>query len=182
VALDSDLDAVVSGCQGGCICVHTIRRGEFIRSFYPPSLTEGRHSGGVEKVALHSTGKLVAHMSDYGLHTYTINGVRLCTTDAGEKVIDMKICSSGEILITGGGRCQVLIRTTCDLAICAVLDLARHGPIRCLGLTPNDLNPARQYLFVGSDDGMITIVDEDTEHRTSSEAVHSPAGLSFLAA
>ncbi|GKY94790.1 hypothetical protein MPSEU_000444200 [Mayamaea pseudoterrestris] len=184
VALDSDLDAVVSGCHGGLVCIHTIRRGEFIRSFHPPPLAEGKPSKGVEKVAMHGTSIVVVHMGDFGLHTFTVNGVRLCSTDAGEKLNDMIICSSGEILITGGTRCQVLIRTTSDMVVCAVLDLARHGPIRCIGLTPADLNPTPQFLFIGSDDGMITIVDEDVQQYVSSDSNrnHPPGGISFWTA
>jgi hypothetical protein len=65
------------------------------------------------------------------------------------------------MLITGGDRCQVAIRAVRDLELRSILDLSRHGPIRCVTLTPDDLNPIPQYLFVGSDDGMITVVDED---------------------
>lgn len=118
-------------------------------------------------------------MQDRSLHTYTVNGMRLCTVDAGEKLNDMKMCSHGEILVTGGARCQVLIRTVCDLAVCAALDLSRHGPVRCIGLTPADLNPTPQFLFIGSDDGMITIVEEDLERYGGKH--HASGGLSFSA-
>jgi hypothetical protein len=118
---------------------------------------------------------MVVHTGDKGLHTYTINGVRLCSIDAEEIIHDMKICSQGEILITGGSQCQVLVRTVHDLALCAMLDLSRHGPIRSIGLTSSELNPAPQYLFIGSDDGMITIVEEDPHHPKSPP----PGGLSF---
>jgi hypothetical protein len=50
----------------------------------------------------------------------------------------------------------VLIRTVAD-QVYAMLDLSQHGPIRCI----SHLNPVEQFLFVGSDDGMITIVDKD---------------------
>jgi WD40 repeat protein len=161
VDLDSDLDAVVSGSQSGKICVHTIKRGEFIRSFCAPPVQDSAQPGPVSKIALDTTGNLVAHMRDRGLHTFTINGICLCSTDAGEHLNDMTICSRGEILITGGDACRLLIRRTCDLSVTAMLDLSRHGPIRCIALTPDDLNPMEQFLFIGSDDGMITIVDED---------------------
>jgi hypothetical protein len=176
VALDSDLDVTVSGCLGGVISVHTIRRGEFIRSFRPPSLIEGKPSGGVAHIAMHSTGNIVIHMNDGGLHTFTINGVRLCSIDADERLNDMKICSQGEILVTGGMKCQVLIRTVSDLLVRAMLDLSRHGPIRCIGLTAADLNPTPQFLFIGSDDGMITIVDEDPQVQKDGQA---PGGFLF---
>ena len=161
IDLDSDLDAVVSGSVSGLICVHTLRRGEFIRSFRAPVLQNRTSGGAVSKLALDTTGTMCIHMQDDGLHSFTVNAVRLCSTNAGEQLTDMKICSRGEMLVTGGSRCQVLIRTVADLSVCAKLDLSQHGPIRCISLTPDDLNPSQQFLFIGSDDGMITIVDED---------------------
>jgi WD40 repeat protein len=95
------------------------------------------------------------------MYQFSVNGFRLCSTDAGEKLNDMAICSDDQILVSGGDRCHVLIRTVADLQVYALLDLSQHGPIRCISLTPDDLNPVQQFLFVGSDDGMITIVDKD---------------------
>lgn len=161
VDLDSDMDVGVSGSVSGLVCIHMVRRGEFIRSFRPPAISNDRPSGPVSKLALGTESNMVVHMEDGGLHTFTVNGVRLSSTDAGEHLHDMKICSNDEMLITGGDSCRVLIRTVVDLHICAMLDLTRHGPIRCIALTPDDLNPVNQYLFIGSDDGMITVVDQD---------------------
>jgi hypothetical protein len=161
VGLDSDLDVVVSGSQSGLVCIHTIRRGEFIRSHRPPSLDGRVSAGAVSKIAMGIHGNFVLQMEDLGLHTFTINAVRLCSVDAGEPLNAMVLCSNDEMLVTGGDRCQVLIRTVFDLQVCATLDLSRHGPIRSIALTPDDLNPIQQFLFIGSDDGMITIVDED---------------------
>lgn len=160
VDLNSDLDLVVSGSADGLVCVHTIRRGDFIRAFRPPSL-EDQGKAAVVKVVLDRTGNMVIHMSDGGLYTYTVNGVELASVDCGEHINDMKICSDGEFLVSGGDGCQVLIRTVSDLAIRAKLDLSRHGPIRCISVTPDDMNPVNQYLFIGSDDGSITLVDRD---------------------
>ena len=30
-------------------------------------------------------------------------------------------------------------------------------------MTPDDMNPINQYLFIGSDDGSITLVDRDPD-------------------
>lgn len=162
IDLSSDLDVIVSGDAGGIVCIHTVRLGEYIRSFRPPPLA--KKPSGVRKVSLHQLGKFVVHTEDCGLHTYTVNGVRLCSKDAGEKLNDMAVCSGGEILVTGGERCHVLIRNVSTLEILSMLDLSRHGPIRCISLTPEDLNPIPQVMFIGSDDGMITIVDEDPKY------------------
>jgi Beige/BEACH domain/WD domain, G-beta repeat len=163
-ALDSNIDIVVSGSQAGIFCVHTLRRGEFIRSFEPPAMSKEISHGSAMKVALGSEGNVVIHMEDMGLHAFTVNAVRLCSVDAGEHLHDMKISSMDEILITGGDRCQVTIRRVYDLQVLTSIDLSRHGPIRCIALTPRDLNPIEQCLFIGSDDGMITIIDEDPAH------------------
>jgi WD40 repeat protein len=157
LAISSDLDVVVSGSLNGELCVHSIRRGKFVRSMKPPM----EEPVAARKLVLDSSGTLVAHMEDCWLHAMTVNGAHLCSVDAGEKLHDMKLTSNGEMLITGGDRCQVAIRAVRDLEVRSILDLSRHGPIRCVTLTPVDLNPIPQYLFVGSDDGMITVVDED---------------------
>lgn len=188
VDLNSDLDVAISGSQSGLVCVHTIRRGEFIRSFRPPSLAsltdlssnhnQHRQSSSsatdVSKLAIDGTGTFVVHMLDGGLHTYTVNGVCLCSIDAGEKLHDMQICSGGEMLVTGGEKCQVHIRTLFDLQVCATLDLSSHGPIRCIAMTPDDLNPVSQYLFIGSDDGMITVVDQDPLSQQKNKGTTAP--------
>jgi WD40 repeat protein len=162
LALNSDLDAVVSGSQTGRICIHSVHRGEFIRSFTPPVLTKTTKGPvAIGSIALGSSGLLVVHCEDHSLHTFTLNAVRLSSRRTGEKLHDMRLCSNDQFLITGGEACQVKVWTVPDLRVCAVLDLAKHGPIRCIGLTPEDLNPAEQFLFIGSDDGMITIVDND---------------------
>jgi WD40 repeat protein len=155
-----DLDIVASGSQGGFVCIHTIRRGDFVRSF-KPSVSATETIVGVARLTLHTSGLMVAYMTDQSLHTCTINGVHLASVDTGESLNDMQVCSNGSLIVTGGDKGQVLVRSLPDLQICAMLDLTRHGPIQCIAFTPEDLNPIRQFLFVGSDDGMITVIDED---------------------
>ena len=127
----------------------------------PPILARGRNhphqAGAIVKLAI-DTGVLVVHTEDQGLHTYTMNSVRLCNTHADEKLNDLRLCSDDQILVTDGDWCQVLVRTMFDLRICAMLGLNRHGPIRCIAMTPNPVEP---FLFIGIDDGTITVVDQD---------------------
>lgn len=158
VDISCELDVAVSGSRGGKICVHSLRRGEFIRSIRP--LTKpGFIKVAISKITLDKHGRMVIFTSDGLLHAYTINGVCLCTTEAGERIHDMAI--TGEVLITGGDRCHVYIRDLTTLKILSGLDLSRHGPVRSISLTPEELNPVPQHLFIGSDDGMISIVDRD---------------------
>ena len=161
--MSSELDVVVSGDLGGLICVHTVRRGEFIRSIIPKSKVPG---SAVSKVALDAHGTFVVYMADQTMHVYTINDAHLCSAHAEEVLHDIQICCNGEMLVTGGDLGQLVIRTVKDLRIRSTLDISKHGPIRCISLTPDDLNPIPQYLFIGSHDGTITVVSEDPDAST----------------
>ena len=161
--LSPDLDVAVSGSANGLVCVHSIRRGDFIRSFRPPC----EENVAVSRIALDTYGRMVVHMEDHSLHTYTVNARRLCSIDAGERLHDIKITE--EMVVTGGDQCHVHIRSLTTLKVLSLLDLSRHGPIRCIAFTPADLNPATQYLFIGSDDGMITVVDKQDEVKLTKE-------------
>ena len=165
VDLDSDMDVAVSGSRLGLVCVHTVRRGEFVRSFSPPTLaTESSSYVSVVKLSLdHSgSGAMIIHMADRGLHTFTVNGMRLASVDACESLNDMRICAYGEMVVTGGDSGKVAVRQVSDLSVISSIDLSKHGPIRCITLTPEELNPVNQFLFVGSDDGSVTVVDRDS--------------------
>ena len=155
VDLSTELDVVASGSVDGTVCIHKLRTGRFVRSFRPSS----KRDTSIRKITLERHGRMVIHTSDLRLYTFTVNGARLCVANAGERIHDMKI--SGEVVITGGEKCQVYIRNLSNLKVLSGLDLSRHGPIRCLALTPEHLNPLPQHLFIGSDDGMISIVEHD---------------------
>jgi WD40 repeat protein len=155
VALSSRLDIAASGSLGGTICVHKLRTGEFVRSF----VTSASPNEAVQRIALEQNGRMVIHTKDLRLHTYSVNGVCLSSVDAGEQINDMAI--TGEVVITGGDLCHVYIRNLSTLRVLSGLDLSRHGPIRCISLTPEELKHIPQHLFIGSDDGMISIVEHD---------------------
>mmetsp|Transcript_26406 Transcript_26406/g.39141 ORF Transcript_26406/g.39141 Transcript_26406/m.39141 type:complete len:734 (+) Transcript_26406:2-2203(+) len=165
IALSTDLDVVVSGSVDGLICIHSVRKGKFVRSLRVDEHEEcdghSKRSAAVRKLALSSNGIFVAHMDNRMLHLCTINGVKLSSVDAGDKLHAMEICSGGEMLITGGDSCYVVIRSLRDLGVRCVLDLSSHGPIRCISLTPAESNPAPQFMYIGTNDGMVTVVDVD---------------------
>ncbi len=164
VALSSELGIVVSGSTGGKICIHKLRTGEFVRSFNPSKLNSGtkdiHNLVPVTKIILEEHGRMVIQMGDYQLYTFTVNGVCLCSVNAEEQIHDMKI--TGEVVVTGGENGHVYIRNLTTLKILSGLNLSKHGPIRCVSFTPADLNPLPQFLFIGSDDGMISIVEQDS--------------------
>uniref|UniRef100_A0A7S4NG05 BEACH domain-containing protein n=1 Tax=Odontella aurita TaxID=265563 RepID=A0A7S4NG05_9STRA len=176
LSFSSDLDIVVSGAVNGIVCVHSVRRGKFVRKIDTSDFFLGNSSANpgrshktiVRKLALNDHGTFVAHLEDGMLQCYTINSVKLCCADAGEKLNAMEICSGGEMLVTGGESCHVVIRTVGDLMVRCVLDLSSHGPIRCIKLTPDNLNPAPQFMYIGTDDGRVTIVDRDLKRKKKS--------------
>lgn len=169
----SDLDVKVSGSIDGIICVHSVRQGIFIRTIHVGRDAVDIHDGAmdqnhishghvaVRKLALNEWGEFAAHFDDGMLHTFTINGIQLRSTYAGEKLHAMKMCSEGKMLVTGGENGNVVVRSLHDLAVQYVIDLSSHGPIRCISFTPATLNPSPQYMFVGTNDGKVTIVDRD---------------------
>ena len=119
VDFNSDLDVAVSGSESGRICLHTLRRGEFLHAFQPPPiLARGRNhphqASAIVKLAI-DMGVLVVHTEDQGLHTYTMNSVRLCNTHADEKLNDLHLCSDDQILVMGRYWCQVLVWTRLSL-------------------------------------------------------------------
>jgi len=193
LSFSSDLDVVVSGAMDGVICVHTVRQGKFIRKIHTGKFFSDVDSAStssrekevfVKKLALNDHGRFVAHLEDGMLQSYTINGVKLGCADAGEKLNAMEICSDGEMLVTGGESCHVVIRTLSDLIVRCVLDLSTHGPIRCISITPDDLNPAPQVMYIGTDDGKVTIVDRDLKSKskrsTLEDLEEEDQGLTYL--
>lgn len=156
VALSCNLDVAVSGSGRGKICVHALSSGKLIRFFSP---SQSSKNIAIDKICVEIHGRMVIHTADRMLYTYTINGVCLCSIDARERINDLQI--TGEVLVTGGENCHVYIRHLTTLKVLSGLDLSRHGPIRTVSLTPDDLNPIPQHLFIGSDDGMISIVEHD---------------------
>merc|ERR1711862_883307 len=73
----------------------------------------------------------------------------------------LQISTGAEMLITGGHNCHVVIRTLHDLAVRCVLDLTVHGPIRCITLAAPDFNPHSEIMYIGTEDGRVTVVDSD---------------------
>ena len=187
VSLSSDLDIVVSGSQDGTICVHSPRRGRYLRkistrNFYLRKkyydAARAQKSVGVRKIALDRHGTIIVHLNDGMLHSYSVNGAVLCGADAGEKLNCMKLCADGEVLVTGGESSHVVIRQTSDLSVRCVLDLTSHGPITDIALTPSSSDSAHQYILIGTSDGRVTIIGEDnTEEEDGNQG---ESGMAYL--
>mmetsp|Transcript_11727 Transcript_11727/g.21928 ORF Transcript_11727/g.21928 Transcript_11727/m.21928 type:complete len:2939 (+) Transcript_11727:68-8884(+) len=165
LAFDSDLDIVVSGSVDGCICIHTVRCGNFIRSFHTKGYTYPDSSpkiaevaiAGVRKLALHKDGIFIAHLETGILQMRSVNGAELGCVDAGEKLNVMKMIPSGYSLVTGGESGRVLVRSLKNLAIKYALNINDYGPVHCIAFNPPS-SSNEQFIFVGTQDGSITVV------------------------
>ena len=171
LACSSALDIVVSGSENGTICIHTIRRGTFIRSIkasdFPPSERVINSGLAIQNLALHSDGIFVAYLESGLLQMYTINGVKLACVDCGEKLKAMEMIPGGHSLVTGGDSGHVIIRSLRDLEIQYILDLSDYGAIRCVSFTPppsKNTKSIHQFMLVGSFDGSVTVVCSDREY------------------
>ena len=188
ISVSSDLDVVVSGSQDGTICVHSLRRGRYLRKiqarrFYLETkyydATRAQKSVGVRKIALDRHGTIIVHLNDGMLHSYSINGAVVCGADAGEKLNCMEICADGEVLVTGGESCHVCIRQTSDLSVRCVLDLTSHGPITAIALTPSSSDGAHQYILIGTADGKVTVIGENNTTEEDDDD-HGESGMAYL--
>lgn len=191
LTFDTDLDIVVSGSVDGTICIHTVRRGEFIRSlqvadFFPPANILATESDGVDscnvrKLAINKDGTFVAHLETGLLQMYTINGVKLGCIDAGEKLHAMEMIPGGHSLVTGGESGHVIIRSLRNLGIRYVLDLSDYGPIHCITFTPPPLHSRsiRQFMFVGTQDGSITVACAQREENADFEEDEEPGSAQY---
>jgi hypothetical protein len=170
LACSSALDIVVSGSEKGTICIHTMRRGTFIRIInaceYVPSEFLSSTEVAIRNIALHSDGVFVTHLESGLLQMYTINGVKLSCVDCGEKLNAMEMIPGGHALVTGGESGHVIIRSLRNLEIQYVLDLSDYGPISCISFTPppsQSTKSIHQFMFVGTFDGSITVVCAERE-------------------
>ena len=162
LAFSSDLDVVISGSLDGVVCVHTVRQGKYIRSLHVDDFFNSQKKKVqtcVRKLALDNDGTFVAHLDNGLLQLYTVNGMKRGCIDAGEKINAMEIVPNGHTLVTGGESSQIILRCLQpNLAIKHILDLTSYGPIQCISFTSPRPKSEQQFMFVGTEDGRITVV------------------------
>ena len=169
LAISTKLDIVISGSKDGSICLHNIRSGKFIRSLHIDALSHEvvnscvGNAIPVIKLALHSDGIFVAHLADKSLHVVTVNGHRLAKAYVGELLNSIVLCSHTSTLITGGEQGFTKIWNIHDLCVKCSIDLSRYGQIRSMVLVPSDHSPKAQYLCVGSENGLMSVVFKNLE-------------------
>jgi len=100
IAVNVELDVVVSGSKDGTCIIHTLRKGNYVRSIYSP----GR-SIPIRWVGISPTGYVITYLkATRSLHSYSINGRLLHSSEFKMELETFLISKHGEYVLVGGSR------------------------------------------------------------------------------
>uniref|UniRef100_A0A8D2LC14 Neurobeachin-like protein 2 n=1 Tax=Varanus komodoensis TaxID=61221 RepID=A0A8D2LC14_VARKO len=155
VGISTKLDLAVSGARDGTVIVHTIRKGQYVRTLRPPC--ESSLLLTVPNLAVSWEGHMVIHTSLEGkttlknaLHLYSVNGRYLGSESLKEEVSDL--CVVGEYIIMGSQQGFLSIRDLYSLSL-SISPLAMRLPIRCVSVTKE-----LSHILVGLEDGKLIVI------------------------
>uniref|UniRef100_H0ZHC0 Neurobeachin like 1 n=1 Tax=Taeniopygia guttata TaxID=59729 RepID=H0ZHC0_TAEGU len=155
VGISTELDMAVSGSRDGTVIVHTIRKGQYVRTLRPPC--ESSLLLTVPNLAVSLEGHIVVHTSVEGkttlknaLHLYSVNGKYLGSETLKEEVSDL--CVTGEYIVMGSLQGFLSIRDLYSLSL-SISPLAMRLPIHCISVTKE-----YSHILVGLEDGKLIIV------------------------
>ncbi|XP_053116915.1 neurobeachin-like protein 2 isoform X2 [Hemicordylus capensis] len=157
VAISTELDMAVSGSKDGTIIVHTVRRGQFLKSLKPPcesslpvtisNLTVGQEGQMVVQTTVEGRASL---KDKFALHLYSVNGKHLSSIPLEEQVTSM--CVTEEFVVLGTIQCSLQIRDLQSLQA-AISPLAMKVPIHSVSVTKE-----KSHILVGLEDGKLIVV------------------------
>uniref|UniRef100_H3B2H2 Neurobeachin-like protein 2 n=1 Tax=Latimeria chalumnae TaxID=7897 RepID=H3B2H2_LATCH len=157
VTISTELDMAISGARDGAVIIHTIRRGQYMRTLRPPC--ESSLPLTVPNLAVSWEGHIVVHTNIEGkstlkdknaLHLYSVNGKYLGSEGLNEQVSDL--CISGEHIILGSVQGFLSIRDLYSLNL-STAPIAMRVPIHCISVTKEN-----SHILVGLGDGKLIIV------------------------
>ncbi|XP_059583066.1 neurobeachin-like protein 1 isoform X2 [Alligator mississippiensis] len=157
VGISTELDMVVSGGRDGTVIIHTIRKGQYMRTLRPPC--ESSLLLTVPNLAVSWEGHIVVHTSIEGkttlkdknaLHLYSVNGKYLGSESLKEELSDM--CVTGEYIVTGSLQGFLSIRDLYSLNL-SISPLAMRLPVHCISVTKE-----YSHILVGLEDGKLIII------------------------
>ncbi|XP_069051092.1 neurobeachin-like protein 2 [Lepisosteus oculatus] len=157
VAISTELDMAVSGSKDGTVIVHTVRRGQLLRTLRPPC--ESCSAASVTELAVSMEGHIVTqtviegrspHKDKYTLHLYSINGKQLASVTLEEQVTALYLVPDFAILGTAEGNLH--IRELYSLQL-AVSPLALKLPVRSISVTKEC-----SHILAGLEDGKLIVV------------------------
>ncbi|XP_036930024.1 neurobeachin-like protein 2 isoform X2 [Acanthopagrus latus] len=157
VAISTELDMAVSGSKDGTVIVHTVRRGQFLRTLRPPG--DSCVPAHISELQVGMEGHIVVQTSleerphrkgKYSIHVYSVNGCLLSSIAMEEQVTVLHLVS--EYIILGTMQGGLHIRDLCSLDA-AVTPLALKVPVRSVSVTKEC-----SHILVGLEDGKLIVV------------------------
>uniref|UniRef100_UPI003AAC4AAA neurobeachin-like protein 2 isoform X1 n=1 Tax=Centroberyx gerrardi TaxID=166262 RepID=UPI003AAC4AAA len=157
VAISTELDMAISGSKDGTVIVHSVRRGQFLRTLRPPD--ESCVPAHVSELQVGMEGHIVAQTSlegcstgkgKYSLHVYSVNGCLLSSFTMEEQVTALHLVS--DYIIVGTLQGNLHIRDLCSLDA-VVAPLALKVPVRSVSVTKEC-----SHILVGLEDGKLIVV------------------------
>uniref|UniRef100_A0A452VAA3 Neurobeachin like 1 n=1 Tax=Ursus maritimus TaxID=29073 RepID=A0A452VAA3_URSMA len=155
VGISTELDMAVSGSRDGTVIIHTIQKGQYMRTLRPPC--ESSLLLTVPNLAISWEGHIVIYSSieektnlKNALHLFSVNGKYLGSQVLTEQVSD--ICITGEYIITGSLQGFLSIRDLHSLNL-SMNPLAMRMPIHCVCVTKE-----YSHILVGLEDGKLIVV------------------------
>ncbi|PNJ73510.1 NBEAL1 isoform 1, partial [Pongo abelii] len=157
VGISTELDMAVSGSRDGTVIIHTIQKGQYMRTLRPPC--ESSLFLTIPNLAISWEGHIVVYSSieekttlkdKNALHLFSINGKYLGSQILKEQVSD--ICIIGEHIVTGSLQGFLSIRDLHSLNL-SINPLAMRLPIHCVCVTKEN-----SHILVGLEDGKLIVV------------------------
>uniref|UniRef100_A0A671M5Q8 Neurobeachin-like protein 2 n=1 Tax=Sinocyclocheilus anshuiensis TaxID=1608454 RepID=A0A671M5Q8_9TELE len=150
VAISTELDMAISGSKDGTVIMHSVRRGQYLRTLRPPC--ESCFAAPVAHLEVGMEGHIVAQTvmegRTYALHVYSVNGTLLASETLDEKISALHLVP--DYLIVGTQQGNLHIRDFLNLA---VAPLALKVPVRCVSVTKES-----SHILVGLEDGKLIVV------------------------
>uniref|UniRef100_G1P9B6 Neurobeachin like 1 n=1 Tax=Myotis lucifugus TaxID=59463 RepID=G1P9B6_MYOLU len=157
VGISTELDMAVSGSRDGTVLIHTIQKGQYLRTLRPPC--ESSLLLTIPNLAISWEGHIVIYSSTEekttlkdknALHLFSVNGKCLGSQVLKEQVSD--ICIIGEHIVMGSLQGFLSIRDLHSLNP-SVTPLSMRMPIHCVSVTKE-----YSHILVGLEDGKLIIV------------------------
>ncbi|XP_049471093.1 neurobeachin-like protein 1 isoform X5 [Panthera uncia] len=157
VGISTELDMAVSGSRDGTVIIHTIQKGQYMRTLRPPCessllLTVPNLAISWEgHIVIYSTIEEKTNLKDKSaLHLFSVNGKYLGSQVLTEQISDL--CITGEHIITGSLQGFLSIRDLHSLNL-SMNPLAMRMPIHCVCVTKE-----YSHILVGLEDGKLIVV------------------------
>ncbi|XP_047454573.1 neurobeachin-like protein 2 isoform X2 [Mugil cephalus] len=157
VAISTELDMALSGSKDGTVIVHTVRRGQFLRTLRPPG--DSFVPAQISELQVGMEGHIVVQTSlekrsnrkgKYSIYVYSVNGCLLSSFDMEEQVTALHLVS--EYVILGTMQGSLHIRDLCSLDA-LVTPLALRVPVRSVSVTKE-----HSHILAGLENGKLIVV------------------------